>query len=72
MSYAELSALYASEDAVDEFIGITGLELFDIPRRAAFWAAKVFGRYRAAGGTTTGVLRVSSSGPMPLFSQSRS
>jgi predicted nucleic acid-binding protein len=56
MSYAELSARYASEDAVDEFIGITALELFDVPRRAAFLAAKVFGRYRAAGGTTTGVL----------------
>jgi predicted nucleic acid-binding protein len=54
--YAELSARYASTDAVDDFIGITGLEFSDIPRGAAYLAAKAFGRYRATGGTRTGVL----------------
>ena len=41
---------------VDDFVARTGVELIDIPRYAAFLAAKAFARYRAAGGVRTGVL----------------
>lgn len=54
--YAELSTRYQNSKAVDEFIEIAGVDLMDIPRTAAFLAAKAFGRYRLAGGTKTGVL----------------
>ena len=54
--YAELSARYEQPGHVDEFAEIAGVQLLDIPRKAAFLAAKAFGRYREAGGTRTGVL----------------
>lgn len=54
--YAELSARYATVAQVDEFVDIAGVQYLDIPRKAAFLAAKAFGQYRAAGGTKTGVL----------------
>lgn len=54
--YAELSARYKSTDEVDEFIATASVQLLEIPRKAAFIAAKAFGQYRNAGGTRTGVL----------------
>jgi predicted nucleic acid-binding protein len=54
--YAELSSRYESVDAVDNFVGQLGAQITEIPRTAAFLAAKAFGVYRAAGGTKTGVL----------------
>lgn len=54
--YAELSARYENAGEVDEFVTIAGVQFLDIPRGAAFLAAKAFGAYRAAGGTRTGVL----------------
>ena len=54
--YAELSTRYASVEAVDAFVAQIGIHMAEIPRAAAFLAAKAFGRYRVAGGTRTGVL----------------
>jgi predicted nucleic acid-binding protein len=54
--YAELSARYDSVEAVDDFVQKTGAQIIEIPRAAAFLAAKAFGRYRSAGGIRTGVL----------------
>lgn len=54
--YAELSARYTTATEVDEFVELAGVQFLDIPRNAAFLAAKAFGRYRAAGGLKTGVL----------------
>ena len=54
--YAELSARYEHANEVDEFVTIAGVQFADIPRTAAFLAAKAFGSYRAAGGVRTGVL----------------
>jgi predicted nucleic acid-binding protein len=54
--YAELSSRYESVEAVDGFLVQTGTQIVEIPRAAAFLAAKAYGRYRASGGTRTGVL----------------
>lgn len=54
--YAELSTRYAGVEAVDSFIEQMGVSIKEIPRTAAFLAAKAYGRYRVAGGTRTGVL----------------
>ena len=54
--YAELSARYDSIEAVDDFVQRMGAQIIEIPRAAAFLAAKAFGRYRSAGGIRTGVL----------------
>lgn len=54
--YAELSVRYTSVREVDDFLDLTGIEMQDIPRGAAFLAAKAFARYRTAGGMKTGVL----------------
>ena len=54
--YAELSAGYERIEQVDEFVRGTNLEVEPMPREALFLAAKVYRRYRAAGGTRTGVL----------------
>jgi predicted nucleic acid-binding protein len=54
--YAELSARYERFEAVEEFVQGAGVQVIDIPRSAAFLAAKAFARYRASGGAKTGVL----------------
>ena len=54
--YAELSSRYTSVEAVDSFVAQIGAQIIEIPRAAAFLAAKAFAHYRAAGGTRTGVL----------------
>ena len=54
--YAELSARYSEQGDLDEFVARAGVDLVDIPRRAAFLAARAFSQYRASGGTKTGVL----------------
>jgi len=54
--YAELSTRYETLRDVDDFIDKAGIQLLDIPRKAAFLAAKAFVHYRASGGIRTGVL----------------
>jgi predicted nucleic acid-binding protein len=54
--YAEFSIGYARIEEVDEVLADAALELTDIPRAALFLAGKVFQRYRAQGGSRTGVL----------------
>ena len=54
--YAELSTRYAAVEAVDDFVAQTGVQMIEIPRTAAFLAAKAYERYRAVGGIKTGVL----------------
>jgi len=54
--YAELSVRFATIEAVDAVLADAGIEIAAIPRAALFLAGKVFLRYRAAGGTRTGVL----------------
>ena len=54
--YAELSSRYESVDAVDGFLARVGVQIVEIPRSAAFLAAKAFARYRSVGGTKAGVL----------------
>ena len=54
--YAELSVRYASLNAVDALIESVGAGFADVPKRAAFLAAKAFAQYRTAGGAKTGVL----------------
>lgn len=56
--YAEFSTRYATIEAVDDFVAASGVRLLEIPRAAAFLAAKAFARYRSAGGSKTGVLPV--------------
>jgi predicted nucleic acid-binding protein len=54
--YAEFSVGFVRIEEVDKAIAVAGLKLAEIPRAALFLAAKVFVRYRAQGGTRTGVL----------------
>ena len=54
--YAELSVRFATIEALDTVLVETGITIATIPRPALFLAGKVFQRYRAAGGTRTGVL----------------
>jgi predicted nucleic acid-binding protein len=54
--YAEFSIGYARIEEVDRVLADAGLELTEIPRAALFLAGKVFQRYRAKGGSRTGVL----------------
>jgi predicted nucleic acid-binding protein len=54
--YAELSVRFATVEALDAVLGEMGLDIAPIPRAALFLAGKVFQRYRAAGGTRSGVL----------------
>lgn len=49
--YAELAVKMESEEAVEEALAIVGAEYTPIPKPALFLAAKVFARYRQAGGT---------------------
>ena len=56
VSYAEASIRY---DRIEDFDGMLSKALIEVvrtPRQALFMAGKAFRRYRAAGGTRTGVL----------------
>ncbi|MGD0142485.1 MAG: type II toxin-antitoxin system VapC family toxin [Rhizomicrobium sp.] len=54
--YAELSTRYTRIEALDAALVAMSLGHSDIPRAALFLAGKAFLRYRARGGTKTGVL----------------
>lgn len=54
--YAELSVRYSSAREVDEVIEGVGAQFLDIPRQAAFLAARAFAEYRAKGGAKTVLL----------------
>jgi len=54
--YAEVSARYATIEAVDAMLHDLNIEMAPIPRAALFLAGKAFLQYRAAGGLRTGVL----------------
>jgi predicted nucleic acid-binding protein len=54
--YAELSAGFNRVEDVDAALGRVGIELAEVPRAALFLAGKAFAKYRARGGTRTGVL----------------
>jgi predicted nucleic acid-binding protein len=53
---AELSVRYRTIEALDQMLRDAGLVSAAIPRPALFLAGKAFQRYRASGGTKTGVL----------------
>ena len=54
--YAELSVRFATIEALDTVVAEMGLDIAAMPRAALFLAGKVFQRYRASGGTRSGVL----------------
>jgi hypothetical protein len=54
--YAELSVRFATIEALDVVVAEMGLDFAAMPRAALFLAGKVFQRYRASGGTRSGVL----------------
>jgi hypothetical protein len=54
--YAELSIGYDRVEDVDAALDAASIELVEIPRAALFLAGRAFQRYRARGGTRTGVL----------------
>jgi predicted nucleic acid-binding protein len=54
--YAEFSIGYTRIEDVDRVLAGGGLDLIEISRAALFLAGKVFQRYRAQGGSRTGVL----------------
>jgi predicted nucleic acid-binding protein len=54
--YAEISARYATVDAVDAVLFDLKIDVATIPRSALFLAGKAYVQYRAAGGMRTGVL----------------
>jgi predicted nucleic acid-binding protein len=54
--YAELAVRFATIEAVDTVLADADIEIDAISRAALFLAGKVFLRYRATGGTRTGVL----------------
>lgn len=54
--YAELSVRFATIEALDAVLNGSDLAIAPMPRPALFLAGKAFQRYRAAGGTRTGVL----------------
>jgi predicted nucleic acid-binding protein len=54
--YAELSVRFATIEALDAIVAEMGLDIVAMPRAALFLAGKVFQRYRASGGTRSGVL----------------
>ena len=54
--YAELSVRFATIEALDAVLAEMGIGMAAMPRAALFLAGKVFQRYRAAGGTRSGVL----------------
>jgi len=54
--YAEFSIGYARVEEADHVLSDAGIDLIEMPRAALFLAGKVFRRYRAQGGSRTGVL----------------
>lgn len=54
--YAEISTRYPTVEAVDPLLRELNIEVAVIPRAALFLAGKAYLRYRAAGGSRTGVL----------------
>lgn len=68
--YAELSVRYSRIEELDAMIIEAGLTMTGIPRRALFLAGKAFLRYRAGGGTRTGVLPDFFLGAHAVISQS--
>jgi len=54
--YAEMSVRFATIEALDAVLNETAIAIAPMPRAALFLAGKVFARYRASGGTRTGVL----------------
>lgn len=54
--YAEVSARYATIEAVDSMLQELSVEVAPIPRAALFLAGKAYLGYRAGGGLRTGVL----------------
>lgn len=54
--YAEVSARYDAFELLDAALDVQTIEIAPMPRAALFLAGKTFLRYRAAGGTRTGVL----------------
>ncbi|RDJ20739.1 PIN domain-containing protein [Bosea caraganae] len=54
--YAELSGGFTAIEALDAALAVIGIRPTAMPRSALFLAGKVFRRYRASGGTRTGVL----------------
>lgn len=54
--YAETSLRYERIEDLDAMIALAGIEMATTPRAALFLAGKAFKRYRAAGGTRTGIL----------------
>jgi len=54
--FGELAARYASAQELNDFVATAGVGFVDLPREAAFLAAKAFAQYRERGGIRTGVL----------------
>jgi predicted nucleic acid-binding protein len=54
--YAELSVRFSQIEDLDAALETVAIDLTPTPRPALFLAGKVFRRYRAAGGSRTGVL----------------
>ncbi len=54
--YAELSARFATIEALEAVLDEAGIAMAAMPRAALFLAGKAFQRYRSAGGARTGVL----------------
>lgn len=54
--YAELSVRFERIETLDAVLGEAGVAVEDIPRAALFLAGKVLQKYRAAGGSRSGVL----------------
>ncbi len=54
--FAELSARFTSIEGLEAMLSEMVIGLRPMPRAALFLAGKAFQRYRAAGGTQTGVL----------------
>ena len=54
--YAELAVGFLRVEEVDAVLSAAQVEMTAMPREALFLAGKVFQRYRAGGGTRSGVL----------------
>jgi predicted nucleic acid-binding protein len=54
--YAELSARFSTQEALDDKISALNVARLEIPKPALFLAGQAYERYRRAGGTRSGVL----------------